>query len=33
MQEATVRAVRWRGSPPAAFPGLTSAALDPTPER
>jgi hypothetical protein len=33
MQEATVRAVRWRGSPPAAFPGLTSAALDPKPER
>jgi hypothetical protein len=29
MQEATVRAVRWRGSPPAAFPGLTSAALYP----
>jgi Domain of unknown function (DUF4439) len=32
MQEATVRAVRWRGAPPAAFPGLTSAALDPRPE-
>jgi hypothetical protein len=32
MQEATVRAVRWRGSPPAAFPGLTSAALDPNAE-
>jgi hypothetical protein len=29
MQEATVRAVRWRGSPPAAFPGLTRAALNP----
>jgi hypothetical protein len=29
MQEAAVRAVRWRGSPPAAFPGLTSAALNP----
>jgi hypothetical protein len=33
MQEAAVRAVRWRGSPPAAFPGLTSAALDPEPGR
>ena len=32
MQEATVRAVRWRGSPPTAFPGLTSAALYPKPE-
>jgi hypothetical protein len=32
MQEATVRAVRWRGSPPAAFPGLTSAALYPRAE-
>jgi uncharacterized protein DUF4439 len=29
MQESTVRAVRWRGSPSAAFPGLTSAALTP----
>jgi hypothetical protein len=29
MQEATVRAVRWRGSPSAAFPGLTGAALYP----
>ncbi|MDN3356506.1 ferritin-like domain-containing protein [Actinomadura sp. DC4] len=29
MQEATVRAVRWRGSPPAAFPGLTGAELYP----
>lgn len=29
MQEATVRAVRWRGSPPTAFPGLTGAALFP----
>jgi Domain of unknown function (DUF4439) len=33
MQEATVRAVRWRGSPSAAFPGLTSAALSPRAER
>jgi hypothetical protein len=32
MQEATVRAVRWRGSPPSAFPGLTSAALYPRAE-
>jgi hypothetical protein len=29
MQEATVRAVRWRDAPPAAFPGLTNAALYP----
>ena len=29
MQEATVRAVRWRDAPPAAFPGLTRAALYP----
>jgi uncharacterized protein DUF4439 len=29
MQEATIRAVRWRDAPPAAFPGLTSAALYP----
>jgi uncharacterized protein DUF4439 len=29
MQEATVRAVRWRDAAPAAFPGLTSAALYP----
>jgi hypothetical protein len=33
MQEATMRAVRWRGSPPAAFPGLTSAALYPKAEK
>ncbi len=33
MQEATVRAVRWRGSPPGAFPGLTQAELSPMPER
>lgn len=33
MQEAAVRAVRWRDSPPAAFPGLTAAALYPQPER
>ena len=33
MQEATVRAVRWRGSPPAAFPGLTNTALYPKAER
>jgi hypothetical protein len=33
MQEATVRAVRWRGSPPTAFPGLTQAELYPSPER
>ena len=32
LQEATVRAVRWRGSPPAAFPGLPDAALRPRPE-
>lgn len=32
MQEATVRAVRWRDGPSAAFPGLTSAALYPKPE-
>jgi hypothetical protein len=32
MQEATVRAVRWRGAPSAAFPGLTSAALYPRAE-
>jgi hypothetical protein len=29
MQEATVRAVRWRDAPPAAFPGLTNTALYP----
>jgi hypothetical protein len=29
MQEATVRAVRWRDTPPAAFPGLTNTALYP----
>jgi hypothetical protein len=29
MQEATVRAVRWRGAAPAAFPGLTGAELYP----
>lgn len=29
MQEATVRAVRWRDAPSGAFPGLTSAALSP----
>ncbi len=29
MQEATVRAVRWRGSAPSAFPGLTGTALFP----
>ncbi|MCO6006469.1 ferritin-like domain-containing protein [Actinoallomurus purpureus] len=34
MQEAAVRAVRWRGSPPTeAFPGLPSSALSPKPER
>jgi hypothetical protein len=33
MQEATVRAIRWRGSPSAAFPGLTSAALYPRAEK
>jgi hypothetical protein len=33
MQEATVRAVRWRDSPSAAFPGLTGAALNPRAER
>jgi hypothetical protein len=33
MQEAAVRAVRWRGSPPTeAFPGLPSSALSPKPE-
>jgi hypothetical protein len=33
MQEAVVRAVRWRGSPPGtAFPGLPDAALGPRPE-
>jgi hypothetical protein len=32
MQEATVRAVRWRGSPPPAFPGLSKAALYPRAE-
>jgi hypothetical protein len=32
MQEATVRAVRWRGSPPVAFPGLPGPALRPKPE-
>lgn len=33
MQEATVRAVRWRGSPPAdAFPGLPASVLTPKPE-
>jgi len=32
MQEATVRAVRWRGSPPVAFPGLPASALLPKPE-
>lgn len=31
MQEAVIRAVRWRDSPPAAFPGLTAAQLDPPP--
>lgn len=29
MQEATVRALRWRGAPSGAFPGLTGAALYP----
>jgi hypothetical protein len=29
MQEATIRAVRWRDAPPEAFPGLTRAALSP----
>ncbi|MGH3376812.1 MAG: ferritin-like domain-containing protein [Actinoallomurus sp.] len=29
MQEATVRAVRWRDAAPTAFPGLTRAALYP----
>ena len=29
MQEATVRALRWRGTPSGAFPGLTDAALRP----
>jgi hypothetical protein len=33
MQEATVRAVRWRDSPPPAFPGLTAAELAPLPSR
>ncbi len=33
MQEATVRAVRWRDAPPTAFPGLTPAELYPMPER
>jgi hypothetical protein len=33
MQEATVRAIRWRGSPSAAFPGLSKAALYPRVER
>jgi hypothetical protein len=33
MQEAVVRAVRWRGAPPVtAFPGLPDAALGPRPE-
>jgi hypothetical protein len=32
MQEATVRAVRWRDSPPPAFPGLTGAELNPRPQ-
>jgi hypothetical protein len=32
MQEATVRAVRWRGSSPAAFPGLPGSALRPKSE-
>jgi hypothetical protein len=33
MQEAAVRAVRWRGSAPAeAFPGLPSSALSPKPQ-
>ncbi|MCW2946504.1 MAG: hypothetical protein JWR24_3221 [Actinoallomurus sp.] len=32
MQEATVRAVRWRGSPPPAFPGLPGTTLRPKPE-
>lgn len=32
MQEATVRAVRWRGSAPPAFPGLPDSALTPPPE-
>jgi hypothetical protein len=32
MQEATVRAVRWRGAPPVAFPGLTKTALYPKAE-
>jgi hypothetical protein len=31
MQEATVRAVRWRGSPPPAFPGLSGSDLIPLP--
>ncbi|MCO5992309.1 ferritin-like domain-containing protein [Actinoallomurus rhizosphaericola] len=33
MQEAAVRAVRWRGAPPPeAFPGLPAGALAPKPE-
>ncbi|HEX6473165.1 MAG TPA: ferritin-like domain-containing protein [Streptosporangiaceae bacterium] len=33
MQEATMRAVRWRGGPPrSAFPGLGGNALSPLPE-
>ncbi|GAA0364509.1 ferritin-like domain-containing protein [Actinoallomurus spadix] len=33
MQEATVRAVRWRGASPAqAFPGLPAGTLSPKPE-
>lgn len=33
MQEATVRAVRWRGTPSGAFPGLSGAALYPKTEQ
>ncbi|MFL6053889.1 MAG: ferritin-like domain-containing protein [Actinoallomurus sp.] len=33
MQEAAIRAVRWRGSPPSgAFPGLPAGALSPEPD-
>lgn len=33
MQEATVRALRWKGGSPPAFPGMSTAALRPLPEQ